>query len=288
MKCCVKKMTNKFAVFILSHGRPFRQLTYNMLTNGEIESDVFIVCDDEDETLEEYKEQYGSAVIVFSKSQYIKKVDTVDNFKKKSTPVYARHAIFDIAKEKGFRNFVMADDDISAINLRFEKEGKLAHKKITDFQSLFEDVIEYQNSASINTICFAMDYELMGGLRGKFSKGFTREGYSLFFLRTDLEHNFIGTIAEDLNHSWITQQSGAITLGFMRVQVSLEEVAGVNEGGLHEIYRGYEDSLKYMQIIYALIPRPDSVFMGYNRSGFIRRKNLKTMYPLIISERWRK
>lgn len=44
-----------FAVFIITHGRPQKQPTYDFLKSPN----TYLVCDNEDDTLEEYKERFG-------------------------------------------------------------------------------------------------------------------------------------------------------------------------------------------------------------------------------------
>lgn len=282
-------MKNKnFAVFIPSHGRPYRQKTVDMLVNGGYENDWFIVCDNEDETLEDYKKVYKDRVIVFDKSEYMKKVDTVDNFQTKKSVVYARNAIFDIAREKGYKYFAMMDDDVSRLKIRFVKDGRLDFQHVRDYPRLFDAVIEFQEQAGIDSVSFGMSFDFIGGISSSnFAKGFTRVGYCIFFFRAESEQNFIGTIGEDLNHSWLTQERGGLVFSLTRVQVDTDPITDT-EGGFYDLYKSYEDSLKYMQVIYTLIPRPDSVSMGYTKKGIVLKRNLDTMYPKIISAEWKK
>ena len=58
---------NGFVAFILTHGRPDRVLTYEKLRKHGYTGKIYIVCDDEDKTLPEYRKRFGD-VLVFSKS----------------------------------------------------------------------------------------------------------------------------------------------------------------------------------------------------------------------------
>ena len=59
---------NNYAVFILSHGRPDRVITYDVLRRHGYTGRIFIIVDDEDKTIDQYKIKYKDQVIVFSKN----------------------------------------------------------------------------------------------------------------------------------------------------------------------------------------------------------------------------
>ena len=69
------EINHNYAVFILSHGRPDNVITYKTLRKQGYTGRIFIICDDEDKTLSQYKQKYGEEVIVFSKSNYEGKFD---------------------------------------------------------------------------------------------------------------------------------------------------------------------------------------------------------------------
>ena len=57
-----------FACFILCHGRPDKTPTYNTLRKFNYTGKIYIICDDEDKTLQGYKDTYGEeSVLVFNK-----------------------------------------------------------------------------------------------------------------------------------------------------------------------------------------------------------------------------
>jgi hypothetical protein len=111
----MSEMIRKYAVFILTHGRPNSQKTLNLLRKCNYTGQIYLLCDDEDTTLEQYKQNYGDIVLVFSKRDYYDKVDIMDNFPDNKTPVFARHACFDFAKQLDLDYFIMLDDDYTGI-----------------------------------------------------------------------------------------------------------------------------------------------------------------------------
>ena len=82
---------NGFVAFILTHGRPDRVLTYEKLRKHGYTGKIYIVCDDEDKTLPEYRKRFGD-VLVFSKSEIAKTFDEGDNFGDRRAIIYARNA----------------------------------------------------------------------------------------------------------------------------------------------------------------------------------------------------
>ena len=65
---------SNFVAFILTHGRPDRVLTYDKLRKHGYTGKIYIVCDDEDKTLPEYRKRFGD-VLVFSKAEIAKTFD---------------------------------------------------------------------------------------------------------------------------------------------------------------------------------------------------------------------
>lgn len=112
-----EKMKNRYAVFIITHGRANRQLTYKYFSKRNCTDDVYLIVDDKDEQLNEYKSKYKEKVIVFSKGDYKNKIDTLVNNPTLAHPVYARNAVYDIAKQLGYRYFFVVDDDIKRVVL---------------------------------------------------------------------------------------------------------------------------------------------------------------------------
>ena len=99
------KANKKIAVFILSHGRPDNVITYQTLRKQGYTGKIYIIVDDEDKTLKDYKNNFGDEVIVFSKKDYENKFDIMDNFSGNKVIVYARNACYDIARNLGLDYF---------------------------------------------------------------------------------------------------------------------------------------------------------------------------------------
>jgi hypothetical protein len=104
-------MRDDFCAFILSHGRPDRVHTYKTLMKAGYTGKVYIVIDDEDKTADEYRKIYGDKVLQFCKQEYAEKLDEGDNTGKRTSTIYARAAMFDLAPQVGCKYFIQLDDD---------------------------------------------------------------------------------------------------------------------------------------------------------------------------------
>src|SRR4051812_2675736 len=105
-----------FAAMILTHGRPHHVATYRTLRRLGYTGPIYLIVDNEDRALEEYRTLYGEQVIVFDKAAAARTFDEGDNFGDRRAVIYARNACFEIARNLGLTYFVELDDDY----LRFE------------------------------------------------------------------------------------------------------------------------------------------------------------------------
>ena len=127
-----------YAVFIVSHKRPDKIYTLSILEKCWYTGDTYIVIDDEDDTVEQYKEIHWDSLIVFDKKKASECTDTYDNQKKLRGLVYARNAMFDIAKERGYDYFLVLDDDYTEFSIRYNSEDQFGYWRVNDLDRLFE------------------------------------------------------------------------------------------------------------------------------------------------------
>lgn len=100
-------------VYIISKGRPECH-TARTLERIEYPGEWFIVCQDDDETLGEYRERWGDHVLTFDWHEQIKTLDTMDNFGFEKMPSGAcpvRNATAEISRQRGERRHWQFDDD---------------------------------------------------------------------------------------------------------------------------------------------------------------------------------
>ena len=206
---------NEFAVLIPTHGRSDRVFTYDTLRKSGYTGKIYLVCDDEDKQLEAYQKKYNGEVVVFSKADYAGKFDKMDNFGNKACVVYARNAIWDIAKSLGLKYISVADDDYYWIGNRIGFNGKYKPKTVRNADDVFSSYIDFLKSSQIDCICLAQGGDYIGGANSAAATdGFkvSRKMMNLYFFDVSKPIEFIGSINEDLTSSVVFGGRGRIIL----------------------------------------------------------------------------
>ena len=156
---------NGFVAFILTHGRPDRVLTYEKLRKHGYTGKIYIVCDDEDKTLPEYRKRFGD-VLVFSKSEIAKTFDEGDNFGDRRAIIYARNACFELAQQIGATHFIELDDDYTYFKFRFDDQLRWHGADVQDLDAVFDMLLDYFNSAPMLTLAIGQGGDYIGGVAG--------------------------------------------------------------------------------------------------------------------------
>ena len=280
-----------FAVFILSNGRPNNIKTIKTLENANYKGKYYIIVDNEDKTIEQYRENFGDKVIVFNKQEISddKRFDKFDNNNNKRVIYFARNACFDIAKELGLKYFIQFDDDYTSFQFRYEEGEKLKHLNMNNIGEVFNLMIDFLNSSpKILTICFSQGGDFIGGKdSGVWKKQLVRKSMNSFLCSTDRVFTFKGRINEDVNtYTWLGNQG---ELFFTIANLSLEQTpTQSNEGGMTDIYL---DSGTYVKSFYSIICSPQAVKIALMGNRFMRmhhKVNWKYCSPKILDEKYKK
>lgn len=275
-----------YAVIIPTHGRYDRVFTIDSLRKSGYSGDIYLLCDDEDKQLEQYKEKYGDKVIVFSKDEYIGKFDKMDNFGNKACVVYARNAMWDAARSVGLTHFAVLDDDYMALEYRITADGGYYAKKIKNADGVFAAYINFLKTSGVDTVCFAQGGDYIGGKdNSKVKNGFkvSRKMMNLYFFSADKPIEFKGTINEDLTSSVTEGQRGQIILTSLMNSVVQKETQ-TNAGGLTEIYL---ELGTYTKSFYSVMAAPSCVKIASMGDGHLRihhEVRWKNAVPKIIRE----
>ena len=275
-------MRDDFAVFIISHGRAGQVDTLETLKRRGYGGKWFVVVDNEDEQQERYIGEYGAEnVVVFDKQEYIDKVDTISTSGERKTPLFARNAVCDIAKQKGLKFFAMYDDDLTRLSYRYEGGGKLRAKDIQKLDEIFEEMISFMGFANIDAMAFTNAGGLIGGVQGRWSEGLRRQGANTYILRTDREYPFIGVYNEDMNFSLLLASAGKLVFEYTHVCFYAPE-RGSNSGGLSETYKSKN---WYYINFHSVVCCPWCCKTTKKDSLQVSWRNA---LPMIINERWKK
>lgn len=273
---------NECAIFILSNGRPDKVKTYDYL-KASFSGDVYILCDDQDETLPAYKDKFGSKVIVFNKDEWVKKSDPMDNFSSKKSVLYARNAVFEIAAAMGYRYFAMADDDIKDLQFRYEQDGKLLAKPVSNLDKVIDCIVQLMNDTAISYFSFGTDKNFIGGAQNSnFQKKVIDKVYNFIICKSGQQHSYKGIMNEDEIHNVLSLSTGVLLKSLTAIQIMMDPVGKGEIGGNSETYKenGY---YSYTRNFYPIIAYP-FLELKPNSKGFIARADRNLYTPKILSE----
>lgn len=288
-------MSESSAVFILSHGRPDGVITARTLKNGGYTGRVYIVCDDEDPTLPAYQRRYGEQVLVFNKEEVASHVDVGDNFAGRRSDVFARYAIFVLARQLGVRFFVQLDDDYGSFYYRFKGDGKYGHTRVDNFDWLFARIFSFMATTPITCVALAQGGDFIGGASAKKTIGSKRKVMNTFFCDIERPFEFVGRLNDDVNTFTEAQRRGAaVFLTLLIAEVNQMPTQG-QRGGMTEAYLDFGTYVKsFYSVMYAPSCVKVSVLRGGNGAGRGNHPRLHhavtwdACAPCIVSSRHRK
>lgn len=283
-------MRNDFAIFILSHGRAKTMRTLNTIKGCGYKGKWYIVCDNEDNTINEYYDMYGKEnVIVFDKLKESEKCDTMDlKSRKRNVILFARNVCFEIAKELGITYFLELDDDYIEFRERYEKNGTLSSRFVLDFDSICEQMIDFLETSGALTVAFSQMGDFIGGLDcAMFKQRITRKCMNSFFCKVDRPFKFIGRINEDVNTYCLLGTQGKLL--FTVADIALNQVD--TQQGNNGMTTTYLDGGTYVKSFYSVICCPSCVKvaeMGVNHKRFHHLVNWEKCLPKILSDKYKK
>lgn len=252
------KRNKEFAAFILTHGRPNNVITYTTLRKHGYTGDIYIICDNEDSTLDEYIKIYGDKVIIFDKLEISRTFDQADNFEDRRSIVYARNASFSIAEKLGVKYFWQLDDDYTSFSYRVKQGNKLLHLKLDNLDEVLKRFIEYfKNTPKLHSIAFAQGGDFIGGVESCIVKSpiGKRKAMNSFICDVDRPFKFRGRINEDVNTYTQGASTGLLFLTVYNVMLNQKQTQS-NAGGMTDIYKL---NGTYVKSFYSVIFQPSSV-----------------------------
>lgn len=252
-------MNKPFCVFIISHGRADKVVTLRTLKKHGYTGPTFIVCDNEDKSLDQYKKNFDPLnILVFDKLKYALQVDNCDNFQNRRTTTHARNACFDFASELGFEAFLVLDDDYTDFRFTFDRSGQFVKAKIQNLDSIFDAVVSWlKTDDRIDSICFLQGGDIFGGAEcTNFKNGIfpfiKRKAMNSFFCKTSKRFWFFSRLNEDVNTYLNLGNRGR--LFFTIPDVCLQQAATqATSGGMSEAYL---DSGTYVKSFYTVMIGP--------------------------------
>lgn len=281
---------NEFIILIISYGRADNLKTLKTLHKYGYKGDYKIVCSDDDKTLDLYKENFGDKVVVFNKQKIKERFDIGDNINDYRVAVFARNALWDIAKDLGYKYFIELDDDYSSFNYRVNSKGRYQTKKtkIKDINWMFEVLLKFFKKIDAKSLCISQAGDFIGGEScSVFKKGLARKAMNFFICKTDNPFNFLGRINEDVTTYVNLGNKG--DLFFTVCELSLtQELTQTNEGGFTDVYK---NEGTYVKSFYSVMYNPSSVkvgLMGAKNMRLHHKINWNRSVPKILEEKYKK
>lgn len=269
----------------VTHGRPEKVYTYNLLRKSGYTGKVYIVVDDEDATRGSYVDLFGDQVLTFSKNEIASRFDEADNFGDRRSIFYARNACFELAKKVGCRYFIELDDDYTEFQFRVGKNLDRDYRLITNIDLILEAMLEYYESIPAATIAMAQGGDFLG--QSGNAAWLKRKAMNSLICSTDRPFAFVGRINEDVNTYTSLGRRGELFLTVGAVQL-LQKQTQANSGGMTELYLS---TGTYVKSFYSVMYAPSCVkisLMGSSHQRIHHRVSWNNTAVKILDEKYKK
>ena len=278
----------RFAVFILTHGRPKNVITAKTLKKSGYTGRTYIIIDNEDPLGDEYRKEFGAEwVIEFDKKAVAETFDTADTQPDRLAIVYARNACFQIARNLELDYFVQLDDDYNSFLHRFPNGKKLGSTAIRNMDDVIEAMLTFLDDTGAKTVAFAQGGDLIGGINGGHKHRLKRKAMNSFFLKTNDPVEFIGKINDDVNAYIVHGSRGQLFFTVMDVCLTQTQTQKAS-GGMTDAYL---NSGTYVKSFYSVIMSPSCVkigTIGVTNNRFHHAIKWDNAVPKIIHESYKK
>lgn len=284
------KPPDNFAVFILTHGRPDNVITQKTLQKGGYTGKLFFIVDDEDESVEQYKANFGHEnVIVFNKKAIADSCDEGNNFDERRCIMMARNACFGIASSLGITHFLQLDDDYSSFRYRYIDQY-ITKGTCVNLDRLFASMLAFSLSINAKSIAFAQGGDFISGAGCRLLNNYknrARKCMNTFFCSTDTPFEFVGSMNEDVNTYSLGGSRGDVFLTIPFVGVE-QRATQTQSGGITDMHLRYGT---YCKSFTSVMMHPSSVFvnmMGFKQTRLHHVIKWVNTVPQIIKEHHRK
>jgi len=285
-------MQNDFAIFILTHGRPTNIKTMATLKECGYTGRLYLVVDDEDNTLDKYIANFGKdRVVVFNKKEMADQVDEGNNFDERRTITHARNACFKIAKDLGIKYFMELDDDYISFEYRYVSRcgEKLKVHYVSNLDAVLGLYLEFYKATGFSSMAFAQGGDFIGGVENKYAtkKPLIRKCMNSFICSTDRPFQFIGAMNEDVN-TYVTLGSRGVLFGTIPMISLVQTATQSQKNGITDMYLRFGT---YCKAFTTVMMHPSSVRISMMNTSNPRIHHLikwQNTTPMIVSEQYRK
>lgn len=274
-----------FAAFILTHGRPDNVITLKTLRHHGYTGPIYLVVDNEDLTLDDYRARYEN-VVVFDKAAVAAKTQCADNQPGHSgVVIFARNACFDIARSLGITYFIQLDDDYYDFSHRFDRHDAWKSRVVRNLDAVFEAMLRFYKETPFLTLAMVQGGDMFAGYAKSIQM--FRKAMNSFICSTDRPFAFTGRVNEDVNTYVSLGTQGFLFGSINRVCIGQEDTQR-SDGGMADFYR---EQGTYAKSFYPVLYSPSSVRVQAMQADHPRihhRINWNATVPKIIHESCRK
>ena len=285
-------MRDDFAIFILSHGRAHTTVTVNTLKNTNYNGKWYIILDNEDNQIEEYKARFGAEhCYVFDRIAQSQNInfDIGDNFTNRNTIVFARNMCFEIAKDLGLNWFLEFEDDYVEFKHRnLKPDGSMAGYVLQDWDAIVNELICFMEGCpNVTTIAMSQVGDWLGGKDSSvYRQQLTRKAMNSFLCKVDRPFTFVGRMNDDVN-TYVTEGSrGKLFFTYKDLCLTQKDTQQ-NAGGLSDMYKQFGT---YTKSFYSVMMAPSSVKiyeMGQTHRRIHHLIDWNVAVPKIISDKFK-
>jgi len=272
-----------YVILILSYTRPEFLKTHTWALLDEVNSHAkrVVVLSDDDPTIREYRKTFGDdSIYVFSKEEAEKRydMDLVDCYWGKSlsrkATVWARNEQFRIARELGYRWFIVLDDDYVDVVMRRAMIKKstgeaffpriraaLFAREESEGLSVFDHCcLKYfhlLNSAPwLYITAFSQIGDFIGGVGSVMARySYRWKAMNVFFGDTRKEYRYYGRFNDDVNAYILNGKRGQLSLTLDMPSIDQTPTQQAS-GGITDMYRTFGT---YVKSIPSAVLCPSSV-----------------------------
>ena len=281
-------MTEKFAIFITTHGRADNQITLNTFKDIGYTGDWFLVLDDTDSQRDAYIANYGiEHIVVFDKQYFIDHTDSCQSVSQPKAVVFARNAVEWMAPILGYQYYMIVDDDVTNLRLRYPENGSLKSARLNNhIDQILDGVVQYIKTSGVACLTFGFTNTYRGGVASveKF-KYRNRLCAELFIRNSEIPIDWRANFVEDLVTSIDVGVRGDVCLQFIPIQLELCMNEGALPGGMSD---AYNETGRFKFYSMPMVIYPNCVSVEFDGTKWKTRTRAEYSVPKIISSRYRK
>ncbi len=278
---------NKYAIFILSHGRANDIKTVEMLQKYHYTGDWYVVIDDEDDQEQLYREKFGEHIIQFNKKAVADETDTGDMSEDRRVGVFARNFIVDEADRLGYKYHLQLDDDFTGFYYRYvDSNNQLKAKIVNNLDKMFEVVLRLLETTPITWLSFALSSDYIGGAENKrYQEGLFRKTMGSFFMKAEDKSKFVMRMNDDITTCVLNGIRGKLCYSIAFLQVGTPPTQHM-AGGMTDVYKL---NGTYRKSFYSVMCAPSCVKvakMGITNFRIHHNIRWNNCTPKLLSDRW--